>query len=305
MCFGINALSYIFVIAALILVRPIQTVGPKPPGHHGVRQALVYSAGRQQLWLPLLMMLIVGLFAFNFAVILPVLAKDTFHGSGGTYGLLNAMLSIGAITGSLAVGLVRHPRRPYLLVGALGFAVTLAATAAAPDVAVACVTLVLTGVTAFFFVTMCSTTLQLHSSAAFRGGAHGAVGLRLYRHDPHRQPPDGMDYVKRRCPRSALLVGSGACVVAAVIAAFVHTPPNPDQFLTDLAPGALAQADSRLRQPPTEVTQACATAAGCSWLDVTSRFSFSIAAVVSFWSILLRALATPVVSTDLRMTGTM
>jgi MFS family permease len=35
--------------------------------------------------------------------------------------------------------------------------------------------------------------------------------------------------------RVALLVGSGACVVAAVIAAFVHTPPNPDQALTDLA----------------------------------------------------------------------
>src|SRR5580704_1069362 len=59
-CFGINALSYVFVIAALILVRPIQAAGPKPPGHHGVRQALVYSAGRQQLWLPLIMMLIVG-----------------------------------------------------------------------------------------------------------------------------------------------------------------------------------------------------------------------------------------------------
>ena len=31
-CFGINALSYVFVIAALILVRPIQAAGPRPPG---------------------------------------------------------------------------------------------------------------------------------------------------------------------------------------------------------------------------------------------------------------------------------
>jgi hypothetical protein len=36
-------------------------------------------------------------------------------------------------------------------------------------------------------------------------------------------------------PRVALLVGSGACLAAAALAAFVHTPPNPDQTLTDLA----------------------------------------------------------------------
>jgi hypothetical protein len=36
-------------------------------------------------------------------------------------------------------------------------------------------------------------------------------------------------------PRTALLVVSGACLAAAMLAAFVHTPPNPDAALTDLA----------------------------------------------------------------------
>src|SRR3984957_4596951 len=140
-CFGLNAVSYLAVIAALWVIRPRPAGGPAPPGRRGVREGLQYAAGRQQLWLPLLMMLVVGLLAFNFAVVLPVFAKDTFHGSGGTYGLLTTMLSIGAILGSLAVGLIHHPRRQYLLFGALGFAVTSAATAAAPDVVVASVTL--------------------------------------------------------------------------------------------------------------------------------------------------------------------
>ena len=61
----------------------------------GVLDALRYAGGGQQLWLRLLMMSIVGLLAFNFAVILPVLARTTFHGSGGTYGLLSTMLSVG------------------------------------------------------------------------------------------------------------------------------------------------------------------------------------------------------------------
>jgi len=35
-------------------------------------------------------------------------------------------------------------------------------------------------------------------------------------------------------PRVALLAGAGACLVAAIIGARVHTPPNPDAALTDL-----------------------------------------------------------------------
>jgi hypothetical protein len=35
-------------------------------------------------------------------------------------------------------------------------------------------------------------------------------------------------------PRVALLVGSGACLLAAVLAAFVRTPPGLDEALTDL-----------------------------------------------------------------------
>ncbi len=233
-CFGLNALSYLAVIAALLLIRPRQAGGPAPPGRRGVKEGLRYAAGRQQLWLPLLMMLLVGLLAFNFAVILPVLAKDTFRGTGGTYGLLTAMLSIGAILGSLAVGLIRHPRRPYLVFAALGFAVTLAATAAAPNPTVACVTLLLTGATAFSFVTLCSTTLQLHSSSAFRGRIMALWVFVYLGTTPIGSILSGW-IISAGGPRVAFLVGSGACLAAALLAAFVHTPPHPDQALTDLA----------------------------------------------------------------------
>jgi MFS family permease len=129
-CFAVNAVSYAAVIGALALV---------------------------------------GLLAFNFAVILPVLARQTFHGSGGTYGLLSTMLSLGSIAGSLGVGFLHHPRRVYLMAASLAFGGSLIATALAPDVAVACVTLAVTGAAAFSFVTLCSTTLQLHSAPAYRG----------------------------------------------------------------------------------------------------------------------------------------
>jgi MFS family permease len=233
-CFGLNALSYVAVIAALWVIRPLETGGPAPPGRRGVTDGLRYAAGRQQLWLPLLMMSLVGLFAFNFGIILPVLAKDTFHGTGGTYGLLTVMLSIGSVAGSLAVGFIHHPRRQYLLFAALGFGVMLAATAAAPDVAVACIALLVTGAAAFCFVTLCSTTLQLHSSSAYRGRIMALWVFVYLGTTPIGSIVTGW-ITSAGGPRIALLVGSGACAAAAGLAAFVHTPPDPDAALTDLS----------------------------------------------------------------------
>jgi len=233
-CFAVNALSYVAVVGALITVRPLSGGARSSRRDGGVAAALRYARGRQQLWLPLLMMALVGLFAFNFAVILPVLARDTFHGSGGTYGLLSTMLSIGSVLGSLGVGFIHHPRRPYLLAAALAFGVCLLITAGAPSVVTASIALVATGAAAFSFVTLASTTLQLHSSSAYRGRIMALWVFVYIGTTPIGTVITGW-ITNAGGPRAALLVGSGSCLLAAGLAAFVHTPANPDAGLTDLA----------------------------------------------------------------------
>jgi predicted MFS family arabinose efflux permease len=232
-CFAVNALSYLAVIAALVMLRPLRP-GARHRAAGGVRDGLRYAASRQQLWLPLVMMALVGLLAFNFPVILPVLASRTFHGSGGTYGLLTTVLSVGSVAGSLGVGLIRHPRRPYLMTAALAFGAFLAATAGAPDVTVACLTLLATGAAAFSFVTLCSTTLQLHSSPGYRGRI---MALWVYVYigtSPVGSIITGA-IISAAGARAALLAGAAACLAAAAIASRVRTPPHPDAALTDLA----------------------------------------------------------------------
>ena len=234
-CFGINALSYVAVIAALIAIRPLTGSGKKRKASGGVLEGLKYARGRQQLWLPLTMMALVGLLAFNFSVILPVLADKTFHGNGGTYGLLTTVLSVGSVAGSFAVGLVRHPRRQYLVVTALAFGLGLTATAFAPDVAVACVTLLLTGVAAFSFVTMASTTLQLHSGPSYRGRIMALWVFVYIGTTPVGSIITGA-ITSAGGTRAAFLTGAAACLAAAGVAALVHTPPHVDAGLTDIPP---------------------------------------------------------------------
>jgi MFS family permease len=223
-CFAINAASYLPVIAALAIVRPVADGALARPG--GLRDGLRYAGSRQQLWLPLTMMALVGLLAFNFAVVLPVMAARTYHGSGGTYGLLSTMLSVGSVTGSLAVGLVGHPRRIYLAASALAFGVCLAATALAPTLALAGAALVATGISAFFYVTLSSTALQLHAAPEYRGRIM-ALWVFVYL----GTTPIGSILSGWLCntggPRLALLVGAASCLSATAIAAVVRTPPRP------------------------------------------------------------------------------
>jgi hypothetical protein len=165
---------------------------------------------------------------------LPVLARQTFHGNGGTYGLLSTMLSIGLVAGSLGVGLIYHPRRQYLVAGALAFGAFLAATAGAPDIAIGCLTHLATGATAFSFVTLCQPRCSGTRPRPTAGGEWrcGCTSIS----EPARLAASSRGRSSRP-PGYAppLLTGAAACLAAAAIAARVHTPPHADAALTDLA----------------------------------------------------------------------
>jgi MFS family permease len=119
------------------------------------------------------------------------------------------------------------------MVAALAFGICLAATAFAPDVAVACVLLLLTGLSAFSFVTLASTTLQLHSAPSYRGRIMALWVFVYIGTTPIGSILTGA-ISSAGGTRAALLTGAGACLVAAGIASLVHTPPDPDALLTDL-----------------------------------------------------------------------
>jgi MFS family permease len=93
--------------------------------------------------------------------------------------------------------------------------------------------LLVTGAAAFCFVTLCSTTLQLHSSSAYRGRIMALWVFVYLGTTPVGSIVTGW-ITSAGGPRLALLVGAGACVAAAVLAALVHTPRDPDAAFTDL-----------------------------------------------------------------------
>ena len=84
-CFFLNAASFAAVIVALAMMRATELY--RRPGvvraKGQVREGLRYVWTTPDLKIPLISMAIVGVFAFNFTVTLPLLAKFTFHGGAG------------------------------------------------------------------------------------------------------------------------------------------------------------------------------------------------------------------------------
>jgi MFS family permease len=87
-CFIINAFSYLALIGALLLMREreIERSEPEPRRRGQLREALAYVWREPVLRVPLVMMGVVGLFVYEFEVILPLLARFTFGGDADVFG---------------------------------------------------------------------------------------------------------------------------------------------------------------------------------------------------------------------------
>src|SRR5690606_18098557 len=121
------------------------------------------------LRVPLVMMGVVGLFVYEFEVILPLFARFTFGGNADTFGTMFAAMGLGAVVGGFytATRGERPARALIWMAYAVGGAVT--ATALMPTLLVALLTLVVVGGTPSAFPTMGNAVMQWHSVPEMRG----------------------------------------------------------------------------------------------------------------------------------------
>lgn len=102
-CFYLNAISYIPVIAALSAMRMKKTVPVTTPSStlddlvEGVR----YAAGFPPIWAVLLLVALVSLWGMPYAVLMPIFAAEVLHGGAHTLGLLMTAPGIGALIATI------------------------------------------------------------------------------------------------------------------------------------------------------------------------------------------------------------
>ncbi len=167
-----NGVTYLAVVLALLAMRLSELHGRErvEAGKGQVREGIRYVWQTPALRLPMVVMAVVFTFAFNFAVLIPLLAVRSFDGDAGTFGGLLALMGVGSLAGALLMA----SRSAGSTSGRLAwFAVALGALSAllglAPTLPVAWVLMPLVGAAGIGFMITGNATLQLNSSPDLRG----------------------------------------------------------------------------------------------------------------------------------------
>jgi len=218
-CFLANAGTYLAVIAALILMRvaELHTVAPQGRRTGQLREGLRYIRSTPALLTPLVMMGVVGMFAYEFQVILPLIAKFTFGGDAGTYATMTACMGGGAVVGGLVTASRRARPAVALSRTAALFGVTQLFVSFAPTLATAYLALVALGAASIGFLALGNATLQLSSTPEMRGRVMGLWAVAFLGSTPIGGPIVG--WVGEHIgPRYGLGLGGVATLLAAAFA---------------------------------------------------------------------------------------
>ena len=222
-CFIVNALSYIAVLIALVLMHESelhQVLGAhKEPGQ--IRAGLAYVWGEPKLKSTLIMMFIVGTFAYELPVILPLFATITMHGNAATYSAMMAATGVGAIFGGLYTAGKALVRETQLVWTAIVFGLSILLVALMPTFITALVALLMVGALSVLFIALGNTTLQLTSQPNMRGRVMALWSIAFLGTTPIGGPIIGF-ISDHSNPRIGLAVGGLSAVIAGGIGLYVY-----------------------------------------------------------------------------------
>jgi len=174
-CFFINAISFGAVLISLFFIRPMVQMQNKLKNNNKIifeiKAGLKYIRQHAILVDTLLVLAIVGTFAPNFSVLVPVYAKEILKQNEAGFGILMSFMGIGSFIGAMTIATLSKagPKRYiiYLVPLIVGFALI---STGFTNVFIS--TGMLLAITGFFFIIFSSnvnSTLQINSSNEYRG----------------------------------------------------------------------------------------------------------------------------------------
>src|SRR5882724_4623510 len=181
MCFFLNGLSFVEVIAGFFMMRLPPFRRPPHPvsaGEHAWN-GIVYSMKHQRVRTILLLFLAVGVFGWSYAVLMPAFARDVLNRGANGYGILMSASGAGAFIGALVVATYGHLFTPRKLAlgGVWVFSIALFALSLSRNFYVALAFLFVAGLGMLLFFSTSNTVLQTIVPDEMRGRVMGVWSL--------------------------------------------------------------------------------------------------------------------------------
>jgi MFS family permease len=181
-CFTANAVSFLAVLIALAAMNvhdlvPLKRDGERPAIFAGTWEAVRYARRSRRVGILLVLVAVVSTFAFNFNVLLPVLAGETLDAGPEVFGILSATFGAGALAGALLAATIARASIKLLLLGTAGFGLAELVLAPAQTLGVAAASLFVAGLCFTVWHANANASLQLRVPDAIRGRV---LGLYFY-----------------------------------------------------------------------------------------------------------------------------
>lgn len=167
-CYAADAISYLIVVAALLSIPVASARRVKSAHPRTARAGLTYAWRAKPILAVIIAVFMLGIFAFNSQVMLSALVRSHHH-SPLWFGLLNTVLGIGALVGSLLIARLPRMRVNITLIWAALTACALADVAAFPAWPLITLAVGLVGLTGAAFLSSAGGVLQLLTREEMRG----------------------------------------------------------------------------------------------------------------------------------------
>ena len=176
-CFFLNGVSYLAVIAGLLAMR-LPRYERRPGGASawaGLREVVAFIRSDRRVSTVVVLMGLFSIFGFPYLVMMPVFARDVLHRGAAGYGVMMTSVGIGALVGALGVALLGRqiPKGPTLIAAGGSFGVLLVAFALSKVYLLSVALLALTGGAMIVNNALANTTIQTLVPDALRGRLMG------------------------------------------------------------------------------------------------------------------------------------
>ncbi|HKV85955.1 MAG TPA: MFS transporter [Ktedonobacterales bacterium] len=175
--FLLNAVSYIAVIVGLLMMRKRDLVPmPHSAVTHGMARIRAMGDGARFVWrtpklrTTFIMIAVIGIFGFNFNVMLPLEAKTSLHAGSQVYGWLSSALGTGALIGALLLAKRGgEPTNRLLVWTGATFGLLEAGIALTNSLPLVLLLVAFTGFVMSMFSASANTRVQMNSPLELRG----------------------------------------------------------------------------------------------------------------------------------------
>lgn len=183
-CFLLNAVSFMAVIASLLLMKLPDTPAPaqKKKAAAQLKEGFEYLKHTPAISTILLLLSIMGLFVLPYDTIIPVFTKVVFKGDAATFGYINSFNGLGAIVSTLFLASLKKGTnlKSWLVLGGIITGLGMIAFSHTTGFPLAMVFAVVFGFGVMMQNTICITVVQVESAPDMRGRMMSYIALAYF-----------------------------------------------------------------------------------------------------------------------------